>query len=358
MLLLLILILLLATTVATILFGDSPTLRKTPIRSFHKLLIRANSSVARQVQANDQLYAFLRWLVPLFYAAVVLFCLFQFFSWVYPALNASVLDSHFHLAYIAFSIASVVFSTALVTFSDPGTVTSANVAAACAKYKTNGLIFFDKTCSTCHIKKPARSKHCSVCNTCVLIYDHHCIWVNNCIGYNNFRWFMAFLFLNINMMVYGGYLCFVELRQQPVPHGWWKLIVATTESNRIAGILLLLAAIISVLTSLFACLHLRYLYLGVTTNEEEKWAEIEHLVSLGVLYYVVEDNLYVEEASMKESDGRFLVVYLHLYDDLVAYREKDKAKYTFLKVALMENDLDNIYDSGFWHNVKERIFIE
>lgn len=356
MLLILLLVILLAVTVATVLFGDSPHLRNTPVHTFHQLLLRANASAFRQVQANNQLYAVLRWLVPLFYAGVVLFCLFEFFSWVYPALDASVLDSHFHLAYIAFTIASVILSTALVTFTDPGTVTPANVAAACAKYKYNGLIFFDKTCSTCHTKKPARSKHCSVCNRCVLMYDHHCIWVNNCIGYNNFRWFMAFMFLNINMMVYGGYLCFAELRNQPAPNGWWKLIVATSESNRISGILLLLAAIISVLTSLFACLHLRYCYLGVTTNEAEKWGEIEHLIALGVLYYVPEDNIYVEEASMRESDGTFLVVYLHLYDDQVAYM--DKGSRTFLRITLMENDLDNIYDGGFVHNVKERLFIE
>jgi len=157
------------------------------------------------------------------------------------------------------------------------------------------------------------------------------------------------------MMVYGAYLCWLELRQLNAPNGWWKLIVATTENNRISGILLLLASIISVITSLFTCLHLRYLYLGVTTNEAEKWGEIEHLVSLGVLFYVVERDIYVEEASMRQADGTYEVVYLRLNDDQVVF--KGKGDLTFLKITLMENDLNNIYDGGFVNNVKERIFI-
>ncbi|EDV53623.1 probable palmitoyltransferase ZDHHC24 [Drosophila erecta] len=49
-------------------------------------------------------------------------------------------------------------------------------------------------CSTCQKVVPPRSWHCRLCNVCILKRDHHCTFFANCVGHNNQRYFLAFLF--------------------------------------------------------------------------------------------------------------------------------------------------------------------
>ncbi|CAB1321755.1 unnamed protein product [Coregonus sp. 'balchen'] len=43
------------------------------------------------------------------------------------------------------------------------------------------------------VKQPMRAKHCQSCKHCVRGFDHHCPWIENCVGVRNHCKFIIYL---------------------------------------------------------------------------------------------------------------------------------------------------------------------
>ncbi|TKR57966.1 hypothetical protein L596_030600 [Steinernema carpocapsae] len=48
-------------------------------------------------------------------------------------------------------------------------------------------------CTNCQNHKPVCASHCSTCKKCILRMDHHCFFLNGCVGLKNHRHFILFL---------------------------------------------------------------------------------------------------------------------------------------------------------------------
>lgn len=82
-----------------------------------------------------------------------------------------------------FSVLLVVATTCITSLSDPTDKIVYNYKWS--KYKNE--TFMEETaayylCEYCDSYCQQKSKHCRICNRCVDNFDHHCIWINNCIG--------------------------------------------------------------------------------------------------------------------------------------------------------------------------------
>lgn len=61
-------------------------------------------------------------------------------------------------------------------------------------------------CAVCRVVRPPRAGHCRICGVCVLRLDHHCVWINSCVGQANHLSFLLTLIFFLLTSLYGIFL--------------------------------------------------------------------------------------------------------------------------------------------------------
>ncbi|CAH1098692.1 unnamed protein product [Psylliodes chrysocephalus] len=65
-------------------------------------------------------------------------------------------------------------------------------------------------CLRCETYRPPRAHHCRICQRCIRRMDHHCPWINNCVGERNQKFFIQFLVYVGVLSVYSATLVAVS----------------------------------------------------------------------------------------------------------------------------------------------------
>ncbi|CAK8573125.1 unnamed protein product [Lathyrus sativus] len=108
-------------------------------------------------------------------------------DWVGLRTSPGTLNSFFFSLFASLSL----FSFFICVLTDPGHVPPSfypDVESTNSKDNAE-----QKKCDKCFGYKPPRTHHCRVCRKCVLKMDHHCLWINNCVGYWNYKAFFDFI---------------------------------------------------------------------------------------------------------------------------------------------------------------------
>ena len=125
---------------------------------------------------------------------IILHIIVNFLSFfiIFPFFNNII----FSISYIIISIIIFILHF-LLYFSNPGIMKNNEYSDLLDIVEKGEDV--ENFCPYCLVKTQYKSNHCLICEKCFEEFDHHCFWVGNCIGKNNYTLFFIFLiYTNLN----------------------------------------------------------------------------------------------------------------------------------------------------------------
>ncbi|KAJ5495795.1 hypothetical protein N7539_000911 [Penicillium diatomitis] len=266
-------------------------------------------------------------------------------------------------------------------------IDSDNHAQEMKRYPYDGALFHSgHVCSTCKRFKPARSKHCSFCQACISRHDHHCVWLMNCVGAKNYKYFLSLLLALSVLLMYGtslGHSLLLQTMHKIIPpnvqeamRSWsmyfhvWGIVI--TRDPRI-GTVTLLMVMTAPLAIAFLVYHTYLIWAGMTTNESAKWADWKEDVLDGFVFKA--DRTQIDGAPSQVDYGdkpwpvqsnQILVTDDHpplegfVFEEggnSIFYPQEATSGSIDLRWTMLRHveDLDNIYDLGFKRNLADAL---
>ncbi|KAH7426411.1 hypothetical protein KP509_10G001100 [Ceratopteris richardii] len=99
-------------------------------------------------------------------------------------------------------------------------VASYNSSTRLTVWLGSGSSSSNRTCPTCRVYQPPRSKHCHDCNRCVLRFDHYCAWLGTCVGYGNHCRFWWYIFEETVLCLWTSVMYVTSLRSAGRSSSW------------------------------------------------------------------------------------------------------------------------------------------